>query len=607
MLQGQDILCISSIDWDFNWQGHQEIMATLAEHGNRVLFVENTGVRAPRLQDLPRFKRRIARWWRSTKGFQQERPNLSVYSPLILPFPYSSLARRINRFLLLRALRRWMRAVEFQRPIVWTFLPTGLVVDLIDGLDPVLVVYYCIADFDQLTPRPGRLARSERALLARTDVVFVQGEALRRRCPGHPNVHVFPFGVRMEAFERTGPPAPELRALTPPIVGYVGGIHRHVDLDLVTRLAREVEGTLALVGPVQTDADGLRGRPNVAFLGLQPHARIPEFVRAFDVGIIPYRLTEFTRTVYPTKLNEYLAAGLPVVSTDLAEVRRFNAEHGDVVTIAADADAFVEAVRAASEKSLPAARERRIEVARQNSWGARIAQMSDRMEAALAAKEAARPGWEDTLRRLYRSGRRRILQTVGAAVAVYLLVFHTPAVWLMAEPLRVADPPRPVEAIVVIAGGAGESGKAGGGYQERVKHAVDLYRAGYAPRLIFSSGFVFAFREAEVMKGLAVALGVPPEAVLLEEKAASTYENVVFVRNILEERGWGSVLVVSSPYHMRRAMWTFRKSAPGLEVVASPVPQTQFYAHEGGASLEQIGGILHEYAAIAHYWWKGRL
>ena len=84
-----DILCISSIDWDFIWQGHQEIMSTLAAQGHRVLFLENTGVRAPQVRDLPRVRQRVRNWWKGTKGFREERPNLFVYSPLVLPMPYS--------------------------------------------------------------------------------------------------------------------------------------------------------------------------------------------------------------------------------------------------------------------------------------------------------------------------------------------------------------------------------------------------------------------------------------------------------------------------------------------------------------------------------------
>src|SRR6266404_4463458 len=107
MTRGKNILCISSIDWDFNWQGHQEVMSTLAAQGNRVLYVENTGVRAARLSDLPRLRSRLRNWWKSTKGFHQERPNLYVYSPLVLPFPHSRLARWVNRTLLVRNLRQW--------------------------------------------------------------------------------------------------------------------------------------------------------------------------------------------------------------------------------------------------------------------------------------------------------------------------------------------------------------------------------------------------------------------------------------------------------------------------------------------------------------------
>jgi hypothetical protein len=70
MLRDQDIVCISSIDWDFIWQGHQQIMSMLAAQGNRVLFIENTGVRPPRLDDLRRLRHRIYRWWTSTRGFR---------------------------------------------------------------------------------------------------------------------------------------------------------------------------------------------------------------------------------------------------------------------------------------------------------------------------------------------------------------------------------------------------------------------------------------------------------------------------------------------------------------------------------------------------------
>jgi len=606
MIRGYDILCISSIDWDFIWQGHQEIMTTLAAQGNRIVFIENTGVRSPRLRDLPRLRQRISNWWRGIRGFRQEKENLFVFSPLILPFPYSRVARWINRYFLLKALYRWMQATGFYRPIIWTFLPTPLVIDLIDRLDPRLVIYQCLADFGEITPSPQKVSKSERNLLSRTDIVFAQGELLRQRCVPHPNVHIFPPGVNIKTFGQEIVPAPELLTLKTPIIGYVGGIHRHVDLNLVEQIALEAEGTVVLVGPVQNGIGRLKRLENVVFVGPQPHTRIPEFIRSFDVGIIPYHLTEYTKSVYPSKLNEYLAMGIPVVATDLPEIRRLNARHGEVVAVAQDSDSFAGAVREALEKNSSTYAERRIEVARQNSWEGRIARMSFLIEEALAARKTAEKRWQENFRRLYWAARRRTIRSVAAIMALYILVFYTSFVWFLAEPLRVVEFPRPADAIVVFAGGVGESGKAGGGYQERVKRAVDLYQAGNAEHLVFSSGFVFTLKEAEVMKALAVSLGVLEEAIILENQAGNTYENVTLVKRILDQKQWRSILLVSSPYHMRRAILTWNKVAPEIEVISVPVPHSQFYASEGsGAGFEQIRGILWEYLAIVIYWWRG--
>lgn len=135
MLKNENIICISSIDWDFIWQGHQEIMSAFARNGNRVLFIENTGVRSPTIRDLSRLRKRLIRWFGSIKGFRQEEESIFIYSPVILPFPYSRIARWINRRLLIRPLKRWMRAAEFHQPIIWTFLPTGTALDIISGIE----------------------------------------------------------------------------------------------------------------------------------------------------------------------------------------------------------------------------------------------------------------------------------------------------------------------------------------------------------------------------------------------------------------------------------------------------------------------------------------
>jgi uncharacterized SAM-binding protein YcdF (DUF218 family) len=305
------------------------------------------------------------------------------------------------------------------------------------------------------------------------------------------------------------------------------------------------------------------------------------------------------------KLNEYLAMGIPVVATDLPEIRRFNAEHGNVIAVAPDAEDFAAAISNALRPADNGVVERRIDVARRNSWTERVASMTVLIEQVLAEKQARGDTWDRRFTRLYRLARRRTVQGLVAVVVAYLLIFQTPLIWWLASPLQVSAAPQPADAIVVFAGGVGESGQAGGGYQERVAAAVDLYRAGHASHIVLSSGFRFVFQEAEVMKNLAVANGVPADAILLEEAATNTRENVVLTGAILRERGWKHILLVSSPYHMKRALLTWRRSAPDVAVVPTPVAQSQFYFHERGPSLEQIRGIVHEYAAIVAYWWRG--
>jgi glycosyltransferase involved in cell wall biosynthesis len=392
VLYDQDIICISSIDWDFIWQGHQQVMLMLAGQGNRILFIENTGVRSPRLGDLGRLRHRIYRRWTSARGFRQEAPNLHVFTPLVLPWPYSWIAQSINRIVLVRAVRRWKRVMNFERPIVWTFLPTPLARTLLRALEPGVSVYYCVDDLGSSSVQARKIQGIEEKVFAEVDLVFVTSEKLRARAAHFSSrVHLFPFGVDYPPFEaaRTdGLSVPaDIAGLTRPVVGYVGGIHQWIDQSVLAATAQRLQDvTFVLIGPLQTDVGRLAGCPNIRFLGVRSHADVPRYLKAFDVALIPYRLAEYTTSVYPTKLNEYLAMGLPVVATDLPEIRRFNEEHGNIVTVARTLDEFIAGVRDALKTPHPGEVARRIEVARRNSWEARVARMSRLVEARLAER-----------------------------------------------------------------------------------------------------------------------------------------------------------------------------------------------------------------------------
>lgn len=231
-------------------------------------------------------------------------------------------------------------------------------------------------------------------------------------------VHLFPSGVSLEAFERDHLAVPDdLQALPRPVAGYVGGLHQWVDQELLEAAATQLpDVSFALIGPAQVDISKLAALPNVHLFGQRPHAEVPRYINGFDGGLVPYRISSYTANVYPAKMNEYLVLGKPVVATDLAEVRRFNREHGDLIRTGTDAAGFAAAIRAALVPATAEEISRRRDAARANGWDQRIRAMFALIDPAVDARDAGARGWEAGLRALYSVARRRTAQAVLAVM-----------------------------------------------------------------------------------------------------------------------------------------------------------------------------------------------
>jgi glycosyltransferase involved in cell wall biosynthesis len=309
-----------------------------------------------------------------------------VCNPLVLPLPGVPGVDRLNAALLGASIRRDARRAGLRRPILWTFLPNT--VRLLGRLGESRVIYHCVDEYSAFAGVPREaLRRMERELVRRADLVITSSEPLAaERRAWNPRTAFVSHGVDVVHFSRAldpgMAPAPELRDLDGPVVGFFGLVAEWVDLELMRAIAqRRPRWTLVVIGKCNVDVAPLRGLPNVRLLGQKPYEALPSYCRAFDVGIIPFRIDELTLKANPLKLREYLAAGLPVVSTALPEVRKY----AELVHLARGADGFVRAIDAALGERSDALARARVEAMKHESWEARVEEISELLLAGGAA------------------------------------------------------------------------------------------------------------------------------------------------------------------------------------------------------------------------------
>jgi glycosyltransferase involved in cell wall biosynthesis len=265
------------------------------------------------------------------------------------------------------------------RPLVWLYQP--LMLPLAHAF-PGSLVYDCMDDLASFAFAPLQMREFEQHVLRRAKLVFCGGRTLfeKRRQFGD-KVKLFPSGVEFERFvaARKLKPHAAIEAMPRPRWGYAGVIDERLDYPLLDELASSpANPQIFMIGPVaKIDSALLPRRANVHFTGKLPYAALPSVLAGLDVALMPFAQNDSTRAISPTKTLEYLAAGLPVVSTPIPDVA---ADYSDVVTVAAD-DAFVHAV-CHPERSAEGAksRDRGIELARQNSWDNILAKMWAELE-----------------------------------------------------------------------------------------------------------------------------------------------------------------------------------------------------------------------------------
>lgn len=369
-----DLVFVSMENWDDVWRRNQFLCAGLARrHPNmKILFMGR-----PRDVSHQIRKRKFAEVRGRASYPAPGHPAITITHPLKLLPNTLAAGRKVNEALERAHIRKEMRRMGMERPLLW--LNPHYAVHMCGKMGERGVVYDITDDWTSLSQSAWLrelVQRQDAELCRRADEVIVCSQRLyEMKEPLARSLHLVPNGVDVEHYRAAGDRAnaPEAARQWPrPVLGYTGSIHPdRVDVDLVAELAERFSaGTVALVGPNMLPADEVQRlgkQGNVVITGPVPYAEVPSYMAAFDVCITPHQMTPFTESLNPIKLWEYLAAGKPIVSTDVAGFR----DYPEVVRTARDADGFAAAVGEALAEP-QAVRVKRQALARENSWDARL-------------------------------------------------------------------------------------------------------------------------------------------------------------------------------------------------------------------------------------------
>lgn len=306
------LVCFSHLRWDFVWQRPQHLLSRAAKH-YRVLFVEE-----------PIFRAGIKPYMDVTTRPQ----GVTVAVPMLPEGLDPADVVLEQRDLVQRLIGRTSKTPR----VFWYYTPMAMAFTA--HLDADLVVYDNMDELSLFRGASRELLDLENALFGRADLVFTGGmslyEAKRNR---HHSVHGFPSSIDFAHFSKarsiTADP-PEQAQIPHPRLGFFGVVDERMDVDLVGEVAAlRPDWHFVMIGPVvKIDEASLPRRDNIHWIGGRSYNELPNYLAGWDVGFMPFALNEATRFISPTKTPEFLAAGVPVVSTPITDVVRPYGERG---------------------------------------------------------------------------------------------------------------------------------------------------------------------------------------------------------------------------------------------------------------------------------------
>lgn len=390
-LKRENIIIFGLPRFDSKIESTNFTTARLLAKNNRVFYVENpfTLFDYFKLRKKPEFLKRksfFSLW--NTDVINTDTEDLKVVIPPIVLsvnfLPEGKIFRALlgfNEYLIRTKLKRIIKKYKISNPIFINSFNFHYP-EIAQGINPKLIMYHCldpmILPFNQ---RHGFI--SEDLLIRKSDVIICSSRQLYiEKKQFNPSTYFVANAADLKhsskALNEELPVSSLIANLKKPVVGYFGAIERRMDFDLLRILIQDhPDKTFAFVGPVsERDVPTeFYSYSNVIFTGPVPYEEMPAIIKGFDLALIPFKVDDVSRTIFPLKLFEYLGAGKPVVSTEFnPDLKEFTE---DTVQFCSDAKSFSKAVQTSIDSNNDEIKEKRIKVASLNTWENRVDQISD--------------------------------------------------------------------------------------------------------------------------------------------------------------------------------------------------------------------------------------
>ena len=372
MKQIDGVLCFGGIDWWYHNRAHSDVQIML-QMSKRipVLFVNSIGMRTPLPGKSTQPVKRIIRKLSSVlKGLRKVEPAMWIFSPFMLPPSRRASIRSINGRLIASQVSKALTKVGLKRWFTWVTVPTA--VDVLDYL-PRTVTVFNRSDKYSIFPEASEsfIKTCEEKLLKSSDLILYVNHKLMAEDIGlHSRKYYIGHGVDYDHFagsiEDNTSIHSDLAGLKRPIVGFFGAIDDYtVDLKLLKFAAQSLpDMSFVLIGLSTVDISDITSLPNVRYMGFRPYSEIPKLGASFDVGIMPWLQNEWIEYCNPVKLKEYLALGIPVVTTPIPQADVYER----LISVTATPEGFVQAIRSAVATDNPELRRLRQKAVESDSW-----------------------------------------------------------------------------------------------------------------------------------------------------------------------------------------------------------------------------------------------